>query len=177
MKLAKFALGAVLFLGAVFLELVPAQAKMLESPESIEHSEGKEKVSPPLDIASEMLEVDRRSRLVTFRGRVRAKQEELSIFSDELRAFYDEKGEQIERIIASGNVKINGKDISATAGQAEFFPPEGKIILSGNPEIWQGSDKLEGDEVIVFWGSERIMVKKARATVSPQRIYPAREED
>ncbi len=172
-------MGAALFLAAAFLELEPAEAEMPNSPGSIEPSEGKEKAKKApssLDITSEILEVDKKNRLVVFRGKVRAKQEGLLILSDELRAFYDEKGEQIEKIVASGNVKINGEDISAIAERAEFITPEGKIILSGKPEIWQGSDKLEGEEIIIFLGNKRIIVKKARATVSPQRLYPAREK-
>jgi len=180
LKAIKFALGAALFLVAAFLELEPAEAETVDSPESIEPSDGKEKAkkaSTPLDITSEILEVDKENRLVVFRGKVKAKQEELQILSDELRAFYDENGEQIERIVASGNVKINGEDISAIAERAEFIPTEGKIILSGKPEIWQGTDRLKGEEIVVFLGNKRIIVKKARATVSPQRLYPDREEE
>jgi len=111
LKAIKFALGAVLFLIAAFLELEPAEAETVDSPGLIEPSEEKEKAkkaSSPLDITSEILEVDKENRLVVFRGKVRAKQEGLQILSDELRAFYDEKGEQIERIVALGKVKING---------------------------------------------------------------------
>ncbi len=179
LKAIKFALGAALFLVAAFLELEPAEAETVDSPGSIEPSEEKEKAkkaSSPLDITSEILEVDKENRLVVFRGKVRAKQEGLQILSDELRAFYDEKGEQIERIVALGNVKINGEDISAIAERAEFIPSEGKIILSGEPEIWQGNDRLEGEEVVIFLGNKRIIVKKARATISPQRLYPDSEE-
>jgi lipopolysaccharide export system protein LptA len=179
LKAIKFALGAALFLTPAFSEFEPAEAAVPNSSGSIEPAKGKEKTKDApsaLDITSEILEVDKKNRLVVFRGKVRAEQEELRILSDELRAFYDEKGKQIEKIIASGNVKISGEDVSAIAERAEFITPEGKIILSGKPEIWQGSDKLEGEEVTIFLGNKNIIVKKARATVSPQRLYPDREK-
>ncbi len=178
LKAIKFVLGAALLLAAALLEFAPAEAAVPNSPGAIEPAKGKTKDAPStLDITSEILEVDKKNRLVVFRGKVRAVQEKLRILSDELRAFYDEKGKQIEKIIATGNVKINGEEVSGIAERAEFITHEGKIILSGKPELWQGSDKLEGEEVIIFLENKRITVKKARATVSPQRLDPNGEEN
>ncbi len=77
-------------------------------------------------------------------------------------------GKNISKIICEGDVVIirktkddNGeeKEQNATAGKAEYDLKEQKITLSETPVMMQGTDKVEGDVIILFRESERVIVQ------------------
>ncbi|MEJ2200897.1 MAG: LptA/OstA family protein, partial [Desulfuromonadaceae bacterium] len=46
----------------------------------------------------------------------------------------------------------------ATAEQAVYFSKEGQIVLTGSPEVHQGQDLIQGDEITFFLNEERSIV-------------------
>ena len=69
------------------------------------------------------------------------------------------KGGEIERIEASGSVRIVQGNRVATGQKASFFNKERKIVLTGSPRVYQGNDFLEGDEIIVLLDEGKSIVK------------------
>ena len=126
---------------------------------------GKEKgpleSSRPIVVTSDRLEADNKNKMATFTGNVVAKQEQqgkdpIIIYCDKMVVYYTEeagkkspsaqgnRGEKkdlteqnrVEKIVATGQVKIiQGKDV-ATGESAIYYNAEQRIVLSGNPKVW-----------------------------------------
>lgn len=102
-------------------------------------------------------------------------------------------GKKISKIVCEGDVVItrktkddNGeeKEQQATAGKAEYDLKEQKITLEDNPVMMQGTEKVEGEKIILFRESERVIVqggnkKNATINISPEtmELSPGAEEE
>ena len=53
--------------------------------------------------------------------------------------------------------------------RAEYDNVRRSLRLTGNPRVWQGSDVIEGEEVLVLLAEGRVLVKKAQATYLPKK--------
>jgi len=135
----------------------------------------------PVVVTSDTLDADNKAKIATFSGTVVAKQlqekETLYIYCDKLIVYYTDdtekkpgsapKGEKkeglaqqskIDKIIATGQVKIvTGEDV-ATGEVATFYNEEQKIVLTGNPKVWQGINLVKGDEITVWTRENRSQV-------------------
>jgi lipopolysaccharide assembly outer membrane protein LptD (OstA) len=56
---------------------------------------------------------------------------------------------EAERAVAIGNVVITRSDVTAYAGVANLFG-EDKVVLSGDPVVVKGRDRLQGEEIELF---------------------------
>jgi lipopolysaccharide export system protein LptA len=115
----------------------------------------------PLRITSQQLDADNKNRIITFRGKVEAKQGDLTIWADVAQVVYEKKeeGSEVREIVATGNVKVQEGDRLATAQKAVFVNGEQKIILTGEPKVWQGKDMVSGERIIVFLEEEKSFVE------------------
>jgi len=115
----------------------------------------------PLRITAQELEADNKNRVITFKGKVEARQGGLTIRADTAQVFYEKKeeGNDIREVVATGNVKVQEGDRLATAQKAVFLNREQKITLTGQPKVWQGKDMVSGDRIIVLLGEEKSFVE------------------
>ena len=124
----------------------------------------------PIDIKSDRLEAHNKERKIIFLGNVRARQRDALIFADRLTAYYDKSGKDIERIVAEGNVKITQEDKVGTSQEAVFENQSRKILLTGDPHLWQGKDELRGETITVFLDEDRVLIDKARGVFTPGHL-------
>ncbi len=147
-------------------------------------SKPKEGSEPPKPIVTtaDTLELDQKNRVAVFSGSVVTRQEQpgqepLVIECDKLIIYYTgdpmqktgsgkakapEKKEtaqdKVEKIVASGKVRVvQGKDV-ATAEKATFYNAEQRIVLSGKAEFWQGKNLVKGEEITVWLKENRSRV-------------------
>jgi len=115
----------------------------------------------PLRITAQELEADNKNRVITFRGKVEARQGELIINADTAQVFYEKKdeGNEIREVVATGNVKVQEGDRLATAQKAVFANREQKITLTGQPKVWQGKDVVSGEKIIVLLEEDKSFVE------------------
>ena len=138
--------------------------------------------SRPIVITSDTLDVDNKNKMATFAGSVMAKQDQqgkepIFIYCDSMTVYYADdsvkkaaapksKGEKkelteqnrVEKIVASGRVKIvQGKDL-ATGESATFYNSDQRIVLSGEPKVWQGKNLIKGEEITVWIKENRSRV-------------------
>jgi lipopolysaccharide export system protein LptA len=137
--------------------------------------------SNPIVVTADTLEADNKAKVATFAGNVVAKQaqekETLFIYCQKLIVHYadepakkggagrapEKKGaaqqnSKIDKIIATGQVKIvQGEDV-ATGETATFYNDDQKIILSGDPKVWQGKNLVKGEEITVWIRENRSLV-------------------
>ncbi|MEW6187599.1 MAG: LptA/OstA family protein [Thermodesulfobacteriota bacterium] len=137
----------------------------------------------PIVTTADTLELDNKNRIATFTGTVVARQEQpgkdpIVIECDKMVIHYTGEPEkkaapvssktsekkdalhqgQVEKIVASGRVRVvQGKDV-ATGETAVFYNADQKIILTGKAEFWQGKNLVKGEEITVWIKENRSLV-------------------
>ena len=111
--------------------------------------------SKPITVKSNELKADNKARMATFIGKVVARQDDVTIYSDKLVIYYGEQSEQVDKIEAFGSVRILQENRIGTGGHAVYSSKEGKITLSDNPKVVQGSDSVTGKVIVYYLNEER----------------------
>jgi lipopolysaccharide export system protein LptA len=115
----------------------------------------------PLSIRSdelEAIEVEGRRRLL-FTRNVNIEQGDLRVHSDKLEALYPPGGNQPDKLIANGHVRVSQLDKTMICDAATYFQNEDRLVCSGNAELRQGADRVKGKEIEIFVKQNRVKVK------------------
>ncbi len=160
-------------LTAVFLEAAGVQA---------ENGKGTE-------ITSRDMTFEGRENLVVFSGDVYVRRPDFELWSDELYVHLKsetdmdetspEAGEDdnIEKIVAQGNVRIQGEGREGRSGFLTYFPDTEVVELEQDPRLIEGRNSVEGEKIVLnlrdntsrVYGSEE---KRVRVI-----FHPDGEED
>jgi lipopolysaccharide export system protein LptA len=111
---------------------------------------------PPVRITADKLTYDDKHRTVSFTGNVEAVHEELNLWANELTAFFDKTGkpgEEIDRIVASGGVRMQRGSTEGTSDSVTYMVKENLLLMEGNPVIRDGKNKVTG-KIIKFYVKE-----------------------
>jgi lipopolysaccharide export system protein LptA len=138
------------------------------------------------------MESDQKSEAVLFVGNVEARQGELLIQAARMTVYYQkpraegsqltgsEAGRAIEKLLASGSVKIVKQNWVATGDQLEFISGERKIVLTGNTKVWQDNNLVTGDRIVLYLDEGKSVVEKSDAETG-ERVkaffYPEAETE
>ncbi len=162
----------LLFFASVFMVLVvpvlPPSGYADEKPRDTDARSLSE--DRKIHITADKLISDNDADYAEFIGNVRATQEDTVITADRLKIFVkknpDNKGapgvgtESINKIIASGNVKINFDNRVAVTPQAVYNIKTGILVLSGdNSRIVSGKDSISGEKITIYRTTGRITVE------------------
>jgi lipopolysaccharide export system protein LptA len=128
----------------------------------------------PLRITSQHLEADNKNLVTIFSGTVVAKQGNMTIYADVARVYYEKKeeGNEIREIVATGNVKMQEADRLATAQNAVFTNAEQKLVLTGQPKVWQGKDMVSGEKITILLEEDKIFVESGPGGPVEVIFYP-----
>lgn len=110
----------------------------------------KDRSNLPITVKSNEMTADNKGKTAIFSGKVVAKQGDVTIFSDKLVVSYANKGGDVEKVEALGNVKIVQLNRTGFADQAVYESRNGRIVLTGTPRIVQGGDSISG-KVITYY--------------------------
>ena len=108
----------------------------------------------PTEINAETMNFDIENRKAIFSGNVKVVDEKLNLQSDEMKIEFDVDN-NLEKIEATGNVVINSEGNSATGGMAVYNFKDGVIILSLNPILMQGLNRVIGADRIIYRRKEK----------------------
>lgn len=149
-----------------------------------------------IKITSDRLKLIRKSGLVegVYDGHVKVKQGDVTMTCDRLSIISADKDdhttpdpkrsiiptdrkttEDIRSITASGSVKIVQGDRVAVAGTALFDNGKQTITLSDGPKLWQGTNQIIGDEIIVYLKENSAEVKTKKGTKIETIINPGQQ--
>jgi len=129
----------------------------------------------PIDITSDRVETYSKDNLIIFKGNVMARQKDIVIYSDSLEAVILEDGKGIEKVVAGGNVKIQQGMRVASCEKATFYNRDQKVVLTGDPKVWEGENMVSGDEIIVDIERNRIEVKGGPGRRGKVKLLPGGE--
>lgn len=118
-----------------------------------------------ISIQSDYLEADTKKRIIEFYGNVKARSEEFELNCQRLWIYpkakreKDDKGWEIEKLIAKGNVmvkRVSGETVEAQ--EAIYYPEADRIELSGSPVLTRGGDSVRGQRMEINLRENKIRV-------------------
>ena len=147
-------------------------------------------------IISDRMEVNSRKNLIIFIGNVEASQGSISLKANRLEVYTlkinrtgsnhsvtsKDKAGDITRIVATGNVEIDqAKRKFATAARIEYQESTGIAILTGNPRVWEGKNRLVGAKIELNLRENKTIVhgsprRRVSVTLSPSSETPRRKK-
>ncbi|MGH7948762.1 MAG: LptA/OstA family protein [Candidatus Binataceae bacterium] len=128
--------------------------------------------SNPIHIDSDKLALDYESKLITFSGHVRANQANGQITSDTMRVKWGDGFNDVQEMVADGNVRVSQGTRYATGERATLDQTQRTVTLTGNPVVHDGRDQITGRKITVFLDTGRSVVEGARAVIFPKGSNP-----
>jgi len=128
----------------------------------------------PLEIISDWTEADRQKGTITFGGKVIAKQKDMVLYADQVVNYFDLQSQKLLKAIAVGNVKLNQADKFVTCERAELNQAERKVVLTGNPVMWQGENRVTGERIIIYLDQSQAEVFGGKEGKAKVKILPSR---
>lgn len=131
----------------------------------------------PIDITSDTVEANQKQNMVTFKGNVVAKQEEITLYANTLVITYDPNTRKLKEIMAIGNVKIVQLDRRASGQKATFHQDGNKLVLDGEAVLREGENVIRGERVIYFIDEGRSVVEGGKGSRVSTTITPPSKEE
>jgi len=133
---------------------------------------GRDRSNLPITIKSNELTADNKGKTAVFTGKVVAKQGDITIFADKISVNYAEKKGDVEKIEATGNVRIVQQNRTGFAAQAVYDSRNGQIVLTGAPHVTQGADSISGKIITYFVDDDTSVVSgggdsRVEAVINP----------
>ncbi len=132
--------------------------------------------SEPIHVSAKTLVWDHKEHKATFHQEVVAQQKDLTIHADDLTIHFNEKNNDVSRIVAIGNVRIVQMDRRAFCEEAVYNRSQNNIILKGDPVIRQGQNEVRGKRVIFFINENRSVVESGEGDRVEVTLVPEKEE-
>lgn len=111
---------------------------------------------------------------LTLLDNVRISQGDLEIRCNKANILFDARSDEIERIVASGRVKMKKRDyttkakISASSSEMTYEHKKGLIILTGSVEIIRGIDIIKGKKLVYDLNTGWISGKQVDGMLQPK---------
>jgi lipopolysaccharide export system protein LptA len=121
----------------------------------------------PITITSNRAELDNKQHTAVHRGNVVVKRGELTLYSNEIKAWFDGETKRIKQIDARGGVRLVHLNRVITAEAGAYFDEQQKIVLTGNPVCQEGDNVLAGSRITYFMNEDRIVVEDAKSILQP----------
>lgn len=121
----------------------------------------------PTVITSRSMNADNKAKTIVFTENVVVVKGETTIYADVMTVFYD-ANDDIDRIECKGSVKIIKGPKTAVSKEAVYYDKEDKVILTGEPKVWEGNNLVTGTKMTMFLSEDRSIVEGSRVTLYPK---------
>ena len=168
---------------SVFVSLLVSGPYGLALGRAAEATGVKEAGPSPVVITARSLLADNKKRTVVYRDDVVVKKDDLTLYADQVVVNLAGRGQggkpgkgegggpagvfggpgKIESIEARGGVKIVQQDKTITAKEAVYYADGEKIVLTGEPRVWQGENVLTGSKITYSLREDTVTVEDARS--------------
>ncbi len=175
----------ILFLHAVFLLLIFFAAGPVLSEEP--GAKVGLKTQGKIEIQSDTLEMDNKKKMVTFTGRVSARNDDFTMDCEKMVVYYksapskkggEEESTEIDKIVASGKVQIvRSLGGTAFADNAVYHQVLEQLVLTGNPVVKQENNFVEGSRITLFLKEDRSVVEGSEDQRAKAVIFPDQKKE
>ena len=105
------------------------------------------------------MEVDQKKNTITYKGRVVTIQNDMTMRSETLTAYFDPEMKQMKQIVAEGKVNATQGNRVATGDKAVFDDKAKTVTLTGSPVMRQGNSQVSGAKVVYFIEQDKAMAE------------------
>ena len=126
----------------------------------------------PIRIISDKLVTDSDRKIATFSGNVAARQGDLTIYGDRLVVTYSDESGSISSAEVFGNVRIVQGERRAQADHGIYDAVNSRIVLDGNPKVFQNSDVVSGKTITYYLDQDRSEVTSGADSRVEAVIHP-----
>lgn len=109
----------------------------------------KQDTSLPVEITADSLEVNQTDGQATFTGNVLVGQGELRLSAARIEVEYDDGGQGIKTLTATGGVTIVNATDAAEAQEAVYTIASGNVVMTGNVLLTQGPNAISGERLVL----------------------------
>ena len=130
----------------------------------------------PIEVTADQLRAESGGGSVIFEGNVVAKQGDVTMYADLLRAEYSRTTNMIEKVEAEGEVRFLQEDKEVKAKKAALFNLEQRAVFFGGAILQQGGNTVQGETITVYLNENRAEVKgsedggRVKAVINPKNI-------
>ena len=124
----------------------------------------------PIYVTSDKVEYLDKKKEGEFIGNVRAVQGKLTLTSNRLKVVFDETGQKVSQIIATGSVRVTREDLVVISENAVFFNEEQKMVLTGRPQVTTRDNKFSGEKITIFLKEDRVIIdSQVKGLIVPRK--------
>ncbi|OIP63576.1 MAG: hypothetical protein CO150_05620 [Nitrospirae bacterium CG_4_9_14_3_um_filter_53_35] len=128
-----------------------------------EDASGPEGKSLPMTITSDRMEGDFKSGAIVFLGGVKVIRGDMVMHADQADVQTANSGQDIERVLAAGHVRVISGSRSSMSDRAEYIEAQDLLILTGNARVSDGNNTLSGPLIRVYLKEDRAEVEGSTA--------------
>ncbi len=131
----------------------------------------------PVDISSQKMTADFQGHTITFSGNVVVTQADLRMWADTIVAVIGQNAQDIRKITAEGNVRVQKGAKIATGQKATYEKETSVVVVEGNPRLEQGASFVRGDKITLYLGQDQMDIQggvKAEFQI-PSQSFPKGE--
>lgn len=123
----------------------------------------------PINIQSDTLSLDYKSKAVVFSGHVHALQSGTQLSADTVHVNYEQNFKDVKDMTADGNVRMSQGGRWATSDHAVLNQQNHTVVMTGSPVVHDGHDQIAGRQITVYLDSGKSVVESAHAVIFPRR--------
>ena len=136
----------------------------------------------PIYITADWMEVDQKKNTITYKGRVVTIQNEMTMRSETLTAYYEAEMKQMKQIVAEGKVNATQGNRVATGDKAVFDDKAKTVTLTGSPVMRQGNSQVSGAKVVYYVEQDKAIAEsdgkvQVRAVIFPDELKGGEKEE
>jgi lipopolysaccharide transport protein LptA len=127
----------------------------------------------PTVVTSDRLQVDYAHNVGTFEGNVLAVDPRLTVRADKMIVLFGTSTNStrtLQTITADGGVIINQGDKKSTSDHAVYTADDGKVVLTGNPQLQNPNGTINGHRITMWRDSERMEVESENTETNRTRL-------
>ena len=118
-------------------------------------------------ITSDRMEMNWSKNVAVFIGNALLVDEDGKVEADRMEVFLvasekdeNENKEDIEKVIATGNVRITAPERNTKSGRAVFYKRKDILVLDDNPEVWQKGTSFTGGRITFDLKKDTMVIDK-----------------
>jgi lipopolysaccharide export system protein LptA len=145
-----------------------------------------EEPEPPITVTADRMEYYSDRDIVIFTGNALAIRGDITLSARRMEVTLGQGVESeensVKKIVAEGDVTFRhvdpetGSERFATGEKGEYLSDGEKVVLTGDPRVWEGKNVVTGEEMTFYIDESRFVVRGAKGKPAGLTIYQEKKE-
>jgi len=124
-----------------------------------------------LEIQAPHTQWNLKSRTAVLSGGVVAKRGPVVLRCAEMTVVFSKPG-RVKQATATGDVRIEHGDREGTATRAVLTTEDGTIVLTGNPVLTDGANRMSGTRIVLYMDADKVVCDACRMRIAAEAMAP-----